>query len=356
MATKPASAAKKLTTSNTKQEMLNAYNELLGQLEEQQEAESKPEAKVEQRITAEAVAVADEITNEGVVNKVGQLRSDVGRLLAQVSEKLEEQTDRYAKISKAIAFKEKELAEIYEIQKSALSLAALIQAQQQKRDDFEAEMTAKREQLAEEIESTRAGWTDEKKRYEAELKERDAAETRRRKREEEEYRYAFAREQQLAKDQFADEKGKIERELADRKAEVEKDLAQRERAVADREAELNDLRRQVAAFPKQLDEAVARAVKETTARLQADAASREQLLQREFAGERNVSTTRIAALEQTVKEQAEHLARLSQQSERAYGQVQEIAVRAIEGSSSFKSLTNLQQMLADQARKPVQEK
>lgn len=355
MAQKPP-PSKKLSTSNTKQEMLNAYNELLGHLQEQQEAESKPEAKVEQRMISEAVAVADEITNEGVVKQIGQLRSDVGRLLAQVSEKLEEQTERYAKISKAIVFKEKELADIYEIQKSALSLAALIQAQQQKREEFEHEMAEKRAQLADEIESTRAAWIEEKKGYEAEIKERDAVEAKRRKREEDEYRYAFAREQQLAKDKFADEQAKIERELADRKAAVEKDLSQRERAIAEREAELNELRQKVAAFPKQLDDATARAIKETTARLQAESASREQLLQREFAGERNVLTTRIAALEQTVKEQAEHLARLSQQSERAYGQVQEIAVRAIEGSSNFKSLTSLQQMLNEQARKSGQEK
>jgi len=64
-----------------------------------------------------------------------------------------------------------------------------------------------------------------------------------------------------------------------------------------------------------------------------------------------VLTTRIAALEQTVKEENQQLAKLAQQSEKAYTQVQEIAVRAIEGSSSFKSLTSLQQLLAEQGRK-----
>jgi hypothetical protein len=74
-------------------------------------------------------------------------------------------------------------------------------------------------------------------------------------------------------------------------------------------------------------------------------------LKREFAGERNVLTTRIAALEQTAKEQADRIATLLHQAEKAYGQVQEIAVRAIEGSASSKQLANLQQMLAEGARK-----
>ena len=37
-------------------------------------------------------------------------------------------------------------------------------------------------------------------------------------------------------------------------------------------------------------------------------------------------------------------------------QVQDIAVKAIEGSSASKSLANLQQILAEQSRRPAQEK
>ena len=51
-------------------------------------------------------------------------------------------------------------------------------------------------------------------------------------------------------------------------------------------------------------------------------------------GEKNVLKTRIAALETTVKEQAEQLAKLSLQVERSYGQIQDIAVKAIQGSAA----------------------
>jgi hypothetical protein len=37
--------------------------------------------------------------------------------------------------------------------------------------------------------------------------------------------------------------------------------------------------------------------------------------------------------------------------EKAYGQVQEIAVRAIEGSSNSKTLAGVQQLLSEQSRK-----
>jgi hypothetical protein len=349
-------APRKLSTANTKQEMLSAYNEVLKELQEKRQAEPRPEERIEQRVTADAVKVAEELSTEGVVKQVGELRSTIGRLLSQVASQLEEQVDRYAQISKAIAFKEKELAEIYEIQKSALALAALIQAQQQKREQFEEEMTRQKEELAGEIAEARAAWEQDRKRYESEIKERDSAESKRRKREEEEYRYAFAREQQLARDAFADEKARGERELALRQEQAQREQEERERALAAREQELTQLRQRVEGFPKELQAAVATAAREATARAEADAIARIDLQQREFAGERNVLTTRIGFLEQSLREQGEQLARLTQQSEKAYGQVQEIAVRAIEGSSSFKSMASLQQLLGEQQRKQGQEK
>jgi len=52
--------------------------------------------------------------------------------------------------------------------------------------------------------------------------------------------------------------------------------------------------------------------KETTERLQQEAKTREELLKKEFDGERNVLTTRIKSLEETVKQQNEQIIRLSQ--------------------------------------------
>jgi hypothetical protein len=87
-----------------------------------------------------------------------------------------------------------------------------------------------------------------------------------------------------------------------------------------------------------LDQAVARAVQESTERLEHERKYAVELLQKEFAGERNVLNSRIEGLQQTVEKQAEQLARLSQQLEHSYGQVQDIALKAIEGSSRSPSV------------------
>ena len=347
---------KKLSLSNTKQEMLEAYSAILKQLEAHREAELKPEKKIEERKAKEVIQVAESLSTEGVAKEISDLKIEASKTLAQISDRLEEEIAKFRAVQNAIVLKEKELQELYEIEKSALALAALIESQNQKRQEFESEMAEKKEALNQEIEALRAEREKEKKDYEEEKKERDTAEKKRRDREKEEYEYSFKREQKLAKDKFEDEKGKLEKEIQIKKEQMESELKERGKVIAEKEEELNELRKKVNAFPKELETALSKAIKETTERLNLEAKNREELQKREFVGEKNVLTTRIESLEKIVKEQNEQIAKLSQQLEKAYQQVQEIAVKTIEGSSTIKSFANLQQWVSEQMRKSSQEK
>ena len=347
---------KKLSLSNTKQEMLEAYNSILKQLEAQREAELKPEKKIEEKKAKEVIQVAESLSTEGVAKEISNLKIEASKTLAQISDRLEEEIAKFRAVQNAIVLKEKELQEVYEIEKSAVTLAALIESQNQKRQQFESEMAEKKESLGQEIETLRAERERGKNDYEAEIKERDIAEKKRRDREKEEYEYSFKREQKLAKDKFEDEKAKLEKEIQIKKEQMQSELKEREKVVVEKEGELNELRKKVNAFPKELETTVAKAIKETTDRLNLEAKNREELVKKEFIGERNVLTTRIESLEKIVKEQSEQIAKFSQQLEKAYQQVQDIAVKTIEGSSSIKSFANLQQWISEQTRKAPQEK
>jgi len=347
---------KKLTPTNTKQEMLQAYNVLLKELEEKQEGELRPEKKIEEKKIKEAVQVAESLTTEGVGKEIANLKLEIGKTLTRISDQLEGEVNRFVAIRNAISAKEKEIGELYEIEKSAMSLAALIEAQNQKRQEFTAEMEDKKETLRQEIDETRAAWKKEQEEHDAAVKERDVLEKKRQTREKEEFDYAFKREQQTATDRFTYEKAKLEQELKDKKEQMEQELKAREAAIAAKEAELNDLRKQAAQFPKELETTVNRAIKETSERLLLEAKSREELLKKEGEGERNVFTARIESLEKTTKEQAERITALTKQLEAAYQKVQDIAVKTVEGASSYKSVASLQQLLGEQLRKQPQEK
>ena len=347
---------KKVSMSSTKQEMLNAYNALLKQLQEKDETELKPEKRIEEKKMKEVVEVADSLSSEGVVKGISSLKLEIGRMLTHISDQLEEEVNKFKGIRKAIEIKEEEFKEVYEIEKSAGTLAALIESQNQKRREFESEMAARKEELNGEIQAIKAEWEKERKDLSVDVKEREAIEEKKREREKEEYQYTFEREQRLAEDKFEEEKAKTEKEIQLQKEQMERELDEREKAVAEREGELDELQKKVSSFPKEMETAINKATNETTEKVKLEAKNREELLKKELDGEKNVLTIRIESLERMVKEQSGQIAKLSQQLEKSYQKVEDIAVKAIEGSSNFKSLTSLQQLMTEQTRKQPQEK
>jgi hypothetical protein len=352
----PQQKSEPLTLKNTKQQMLDAYNELVKKLEEKRESELKPEQKAEAQKVERAVKTADSLSLDGVTEGIGKIKTEMNKLFTALVDKSENELTKYDQIKEAIKAKEKELEEIFEIRKSASSLAALIEAQNQRRKEFEVEMEEKKQQLSAEMEQTRGAWETEKAQYEAELKERRASEAKKWEREKEEYEYSFKREQQLSRDKFEDEKAKTEKELTEKRQQVEKELTERESVVAEREKKVDALEKRVTDLENQRDEAIATAVQEATNDLQADFEAKETLLKKEFEGERNVLTTRIHSLEETVKKQNEQIGLLSKQLEKAGVQVQDIAVKAIEGSSHSKLFAQLQSLIEEKKSKEIEAK
>jgi hypothetical protein len=355
MATKETKS-EKLTLSSSKKEMLAAYNAAIEELEARGEAETKPEQKLKEKEEKQAVQVADTLSTDGIAREIGALRSEVGKMLAQLSDKLEAETEKYDRVKQATAVREQQLKEIYEIEKAASSLTALIQSQAERREQFETDMATRKAELEEEITGTRESWQEEKRDHEAEIKERDEAEKKARTREAEEYKYKTEREKQLLKEQFEYEKARLTREMALKREEQERDLAARQKALADQEADVKQLRERAVTFPAQLTAAVDKAVQEIAARLQRESQVREEMLKKDAEGEKKVLLSRIEALQATCKEQAAQIAKLSGQIEKSYGQVQDIAVKAIEGAASSQALAALQSRSDTSRRGNTEEK
>lgn len=332
-------AIPQITASSTKQEMLAAYKEMVKRLNEKREAELKPQQRAEERQKDQAIQVAESLSTEGIAREVGNLRSEISKVLIELSDRMEEEIGKYIHLKRAVEAREKELTELSGIETEALSLAALLEAQKERRERFDAEMAEKKQSLEAEIASTRAEWKEEQKAHEVEVQAREAAEKRKREREAEEYTYTFERQKRLAREQFEYDKARMEREAQLHREELERDLKMRELTLTGKEAELAELRARVAAMPDELAAAVDKAVKETTARLTRESEAREALLRKEFDGDLKVLQSRIESLQQTNKEQQQQIVRLSTQIEKSYGQVQEIAVRAIEGSGSGRPAT-----------------
>jgi len=340
----------KVSLSNTKKEMLEAINDLKKKLEENAEVELKPEKIVEQKKIQEVVKIVDSLSTDSIEKDISSLKLDVGKMLVQISERLGEEITKYKKTQEAIVLKNKELQEIFEIEKSAFALAALIEAQTQKKYEFEIEMARIKKGLDDDILKTRSELEKEKKEYAEFIKERDAEEKKKRDREKEEYLYEFQREKQLTENNFKDEIEKLEKKLKVMREEFDKKITEREKGLKEREdglkekeQEFKKMQQEIENYPKKLETAVNKAITETSVKLKEDTVKDISLLKKGDEGEKNVLKIKIESLEKLAADQNKQITNLSEKLEKAYGKVQDIAVKAVEGSANMKVISNLRQ-------------
>ena len=141
-----------------------------------------------------------------------------------------------------------------------------------------------------------------------------------------------------------------ERQNREKQEALEKSWQEREASLKGREEELAQLRKDVELFPKRLAQEVERAV--TDARRQADQQLEQRLLvvNKDAEADRRVAELRIKTQEETIARLAEQLGALQRQLEEAKQQVQDIAVKAIEGASGARALSHVNQIAMEQAR------
>ena len=322
--------------TNTKKEILEAYGVLLKKYNDQAKAGFMAEDANKQKEEKELVEVAVSAQKDDVVNEILSLKDSVTKNFSELADKLARENQRYGSVQKAIDIKQKELKELFDIETTLFSLAALLETQKLKKAEFEDEMTREKEMLKEIIKETREQWEKEKQVYAQERKEQKAQEEKLRVREKEEYEYKTTRERALKEQELKDLLENSEREIQSQKETFEKEqsektleLRQRETIVSEKEDTFLELQKRVEGFPTELKERVDTEVTEAVTRLKTDAEKNEELLVKDFEGQKNVLATKIDSLDKLVVSQQGQIETLTNQIDDAYGKVQDIAVKAV---------------------------
>ncbi len=325
-----------ITMSNTKKEMLAAYEEMKTALEERHRELADADAEKETWRKKAAEKAAERAESDDPVRRLHDLRSDIGRQLTELARQFEGETEEYSRLKQAVEDRKSELHRIYEVETAAADLTALLEANRERKEEFHADMTEQRQKFATEMETEKATWARNRLEHQEQSKDARAARERERKREQEEFDYNLKRERGHRSNQLEDEMAALQREISTTREEFEREQAERkgaismrEEAVAEREKRIDDLQQAVDGFPAELAERVAEAGEDMTARLNAEFAGREALQKKGFEGERDVLNGRIEALESLTKNQEQTIQALTAQQEKAYEKVQDIASKAV---------------------------
>jgi hypothetical protein len=340
----------RLSSKSTKEEMMKAYNELLAKYQER--AANVPEKKAEIKKSADTAVVerASTYTVETIIKGLADLNINLGKGLTELARELTVEASKLTEIREAIAVETRALEELHDIRLAADTLASLIQEHEQRKAAFEEEMAVAEERSNNEMAAKRADWKKEQEAYNAALKENEGRLRKEREREREEYEYNLALTRKKDKDLYEEQKANLEKALKEEKLKQEQELSAREATVAAQEAELAELRARVAAFPAELTAAVEQAQREAALQAENRAKQAAQLWAKEGEGDKRVAQLRIAALEETVTKQLEQIEALTKKLNDANAQVQEIAIKAIEGASNARALTSINEIAMEQAK------
>lgn len=322
----------------SKNEMQQAFDELQGEVA----AHEPPDAKAAASAKAHEEAVRSEVSEvgvESVVQRIAGLGLDVSRTLADVAEKLTAEVRLLASLREAVAIEQREMERLHKIDIAATSIDHLVEDHARRSAELEAEIAARR-----------SAWEGEAARLERERREAEEALRKQRQREVEDYEYKKALERKKAQDKYEEEQRQLARQNAERQEALEKDWLRRETALKEREERLARLEAEVAAFPARLAGEVKAATE--AARREAEAGLERQvlLLKKDAEAEARVSALSIKGLELSLKASATQIATLEKQLAEAKQQVQDIAVKAIEGASGARALSHINQIAMEQAK------
>ncbi len=317
MAKKSATVSEK----NKKSEVLAAYHELLEELK--QTDQSPPAPRQEEK---EAVKQSSDLSSDAIITSLAESKLKISKNLESLELQLLEEHKKFSSLQKGIEVSKKELKELHDITYQAETLAALIETQKQLREKTDQEIYETREAFEEEMAKKKAAW-----------KEEIAISSKTREREEETYAYDLALKRKKDKDLYEEKKQQMEKALEEKVRQTTQSLEVREAQLSEKEKEVEMLREQVAHFPEKLQELTDRTKAETEALVKGQYQFEIQLSQKEFEGEKRLYEQKVASLLDKIKEQESLIKTLTARVDQSGKQVQDIAVKAVEGASSVKA-------------------
>jgi colicin import membrane protein len=299
-------------------------------------------AKAEEAATlreAEVRRTVDELSVEGVAQKISALSVQISKSLADLSDNLIAEVQRLMTVREAVALEGEGLQRLHKIDIAATALDQLVQEYDSKKQALEAETSA-----------ASAAWDAQEKARERAEKEYDENLKKQRQRETEEYEYKKTLDRKKMQDKYEEEIRTLDKKNREKQEALEKAWQEREGEIKEHEEEYSRLRQDVSSFSSRLQAETERAKSEATQQTEQRFEQQVLLMTKEREADQRLSDLQIKTLEASVARQTAQMVALQKQLDEAKQQVQDIAVKAIEGASGARALSHVNQIAMEQAK------
>lgn len=315
----------KVSSRNTKSEILDAYKELLATVKQKKE---EPRVVQQRQKEEERVKKAEGLSADDIIQRIADLKTHVSGTLDKLEEKMTGAYKEFANLREAIEIEKKNLEDLYQVSYNAHSLVTLMLAQEKQKEEFEQEMEHKR-----------AAWKDEEENMSHEIKESKENLSRERKREQDEYDYTLKIKRKKDHDEYEEKRSRQEKELIERRSQFEQEITEREAMLKKAEAELAELRKKNEEFPDKLEKEKAEVMKATEAKLKQEYNYEKQLRENSSMAELKLKDQAIESLNLKIKDQEALIKELTSKVKLSEESVQKIAIKALDSAGREKYFT-----------------
>ena len=352
--------ASKPNSKNTKAEILESYEELwqerkdletkLKQLQKEVKNTSasqngQPSVTVSKKLST----ASDKMT--ATMDCLVELHVGFGGAVSELSEKLTTEAAKLQDLRQAVAEETQQLEALYDLDEiEENTLDDLIETYEENSKAFEAELSQQREACEQEIQDLRQVWQKEQAEHQQAIKERNDDYEKSRKRDEQEYKYDLELRRNLDQDTYEQQQKTLYKELEEAHQAQQKQWEEREKAIAQQEKTFDELKSKVDAFDQEKEAAVKKAKEQGKAIATNQVKVKADLQQLEIDGHKRFYDLRIQSLQETIESQQARIQTLSKQLDAALKQVQDLAVKAIEGTSNSNSYQALKEIALEQAK------
>ena len=322
-----------LSTKNTKNEILAAYDELLQKTQESKTEEPK---KVQEKQIQETIVKNIAASSyDGIVKNLSSLKIELSSSLDKLGDKFVYEFKKFEELQQAIQIEKKTLEDLYQLSATTDSLSVMLLAQREKKQQYEEEMSSLKSKFEEDMAQTRLQWKKQQEETNEKLKEDADTLKKNRLRDEEDYQYTQKLTRKKETDLYEEKKSKLEKDLADKKSSFEKEFAEREAKIKMGESELAELKTKNEAFPAEMEKAITTAIKNATEKLKVENGFEKELTAKQTEGEMKLKEQTILTLQSKIKDLELTIKELTSKAVTAEASVKDIAMKAIESSAKI---------------------
>jgi len=346
-------ATTKVSTKNTKQELVTAYNQLAKELKAAKASGGGSESG-----GASAPAGGgdggggdgDELSISDIVERLKALKISIGESSSSLQSALSaEATVLHRLRSEADGFIE-QLKTLHGITVGPDTLDTLVKQYGETSKAAEAELSEKRKTSDKEMTTARTAWKKEQDEHVAKSKEGAAQLKKSRQRDAQEYKYDTERQHKAETDSIEQARKAFAQELADLEERKRSEWAEREKAIAEREKELGELTKKSDSFEAELETATKKAEAEGTGIAKRQTKTQADLKKKDNEAIQRVLELKIQSLQDQIAKQDAQIEELTKGLEAARKQTTELAVKAIDGASNASSFSAIREIALEQAK------